>query len=127
MKIKMGTDEKIFYTVNYILLTIFAIMFLYPIVYVFSAAVSNPYLVETGSVVLFPKGFNLNSFKSAMELTGMWRAYGNSIFITAVGTVVSMVFTISGAYVLSKPELKFRKFWTFMVIVTMWFDPYLNI
>ena len=35
MKIKMGTDEKIFYTVNYILLTIFAIMFLYPIVYVF--------------------------------------------------------------------------------------------
>ena len=42
MKIKMGTDEKIFYTVNYILLTIFAIMFLYPIVYVFSAAVSNP-------------------------------------------------------------------------------------
>ena len=34
-----------------------------------------------------------------------------------------MVFTISGAYVLSKPELKFRKFWTFMVIVTMWFDP----
>ena len=58
MKIKMGTDEKIFYTVNYILLTIFAIMFLYPIVYVFSAAVSNPYLVETGSVVLFPKGFN---------------------------------------------------------------------
>ena len=123
MKIKMGTDEKIFYTVNYILLTIFAIMFLYPIVYVFSAAVSNPYLVETGSVVLFPKGFNLNSFKSAMELTGMWRAYGNSIFITAVGTVVSMVFTISGAYVLSKPELKFRKFWTFMVIVTMWFDP----
>ena len=123
MKIKMGTDEKILYTVNYILLTIFAIMFLYPIVYVFSAAVSNPYLVETGSVVLFPKGFNLNSFKSAMELTGMWRAYGNSIFITAVGTVVSMVFTISGAYVLSKPELKFRKFWTFMVIVTMWFDP----
>lgn len=123
MKIKVGTDEKIFYIINYVLLAIFAVMFLYPIVYVFSAAVSNPYFVETGSVVLIPKGFNFNSFKSAMQLSGIWRAYGNSIFITVFGTIVSMFFTITGAYVLSKPELKFRKFLTFMVIVTMWFDP----
>ena len=107
-------------------------MFLYPIVYVFSAAVSNPYLVETGSVVLFPKGFNLNSFISAMHMAGIWRAYGNSIFITFFGTIVSMFFTLAGAYVLSKPELKFRKFFTMMVVVTMWFDPgmipkYLNL
>ena len=131
-KIKVGMDEKIFYIANYILLTIFAIMFLYPIVYVFSAAVSNPYLVETGSVVLFPKGFNFNSFISAMHMAGIWRAYGNSIFITFFGTIVSMFFTLAGAYVLSKPELKFRKFFTMMVVVTMWFDPgmipkYLNL
>ena len=131
-KIKVGMDEKIFYIANYILLTIFAIMFLYPIVYVFSAAVSNPYLVETGSVVLFPKGFNLNSFISAMHMEGIWRAYGNSIFITFFGTIVNMFFTLSGAYVLSKPELKFRKFFIMMVVVTMWFDPgmipkYLNL
>ena len=131
-KIKVGMDEKIFYIANYILLTIFAIMFLYPIVYVFSAAVSNPYLVETGSVVLFPKGFNLNSFISAMHMEGIWRAYGNSIFITFFGTIVNMFFTLSGAYVLSKPELKFRKFFIMMVVITMWFDPgmipkYLNL
>ncbi len=58
-----------------------------------------------------------------MNLTGMWRAYGNSIFITVVGTAVSMFFTITGAYVLSKPELKFRKLITMLVIMTMWFDP----
>lgn len=131
-KIKVGMDEKIFYIANYILLTIFAIMFLYPIVYVFSASVSNPYLVESGAVVLFPKGFNFNSFISAMQMAGIWRAYGNSIFITFFGTIVSMFFTLCGAYVLSKPELKFRKFFTMMVVVTMWFDPgmipkYLNL
>ncbi|WP_300331210.1 carbohydrate ABC transporter permease [Fusobacterium sp.] len=131
-KIKVGMDEKIFYIANYILLTIFAIMFLYPIVYVFSASVSNPYLVESGAVVLFPKGFNFNSFISAMKLSGIWRAYGNSIFITFFGTITSMFFTLCGAYVLSKPELKFRKFFTMMVVVTMWFDPgmipkYLNL
>lgn len=122
-RIKMEMDEKIFNIVNYALLTIFAVMFIYPIIYVFSAAVSKPYLVESGAVTLFPKGFTLESFKSAMALTGMWRAYGNSIFITVVGTVVSMIFTIAGAYVLSKPELKYRKIITLLVIMTMWFDP----
>lgn len=123
MKISMGTDEKIFCMINYILLAIFTVIFLYPIVYVFSASISNPYLVESGSVLLFPKGFSFNSFISAMKMAGIWRAYGNSVFITIVGTMVNMFFTISGAYVLSKPELKFRKLLTFIVIVTMWFDP----
>jgi putative aldouronate transport system permease protein len=122
-KIKMGMDEKIFNIANYILLAIFACIFIYPIIYVFSAAVSKPYFVESGVVTLFPKGFTLESFKTAMNLTGMWRAYGNSIFITVVGTAVSMFFTITGAYVLSKPKLKFRKLITMLVIMTMWFDP----
>ena len=123
MKIRKGIDEKIFYTLNYILLTIFAVMFLYPIVYVFSASFSKPYFIEIGAVTLFPKGFNFEAFKSAAVIPGIWRAYGNSIFITVVGTTVSMLFTITGAYVLSKPELKFRKVVIILVVITMWFDP----
>ncbi|MDO4588809.1 MAG: carbohydrate ABC transporter permease [Fusobacterium sp.] len=122
-KIKVGMDEKIFDVVNYTLLTIFAIMFLYPIIYVFSASVSNPYLVEIGAVTFLPKGFSLASIKEAMNLEGIWLAYWNSIIITVLGTIVNMFFTISGAYVLSKPDLKFKKFWMFLVIITMWFDP----
>ena len=122
-KIRVGIDEKIFDIVNYTLLTIFAIMFLYPIIYVFSAAISNPYLVEIGAVTFLPKGFSLSSIKAAMNLEGIWLAYWNSIIITVFGTIVNMFFTVSGAYVLSKPDLKFKKFWMFLVIITMWFDP----
>ncbi|WP_066901335.1 carbohydrate ABC transporter permease [Streptobacillus notomytis] len=123
MKIRMSTDEKVFNVINYFLLTVFAIIFLYPIVYVFSASFSNPFLLETGQVTLFPKGFTLSSFIAAFKTTGIWRAYANTIFITVVGTFVNMLFTISGAYVLSKPDLKFRKAIIMLVIITMWFDP----
>lgn len=123
MKIKLSTDEKVFNIINYFLLTVFAIIFLYPIVYIFSASVSNPFLLETGQVTLFPKGFNLNAFREAMKISGIWRAYANSIFITFVGTIVNMIFTISGAYVLSKPELKYRQALIILVVITMWFDP----
>lgn len=122
-KIKKSKDEKIFDFINYSLLAIFGIMFIYPIIYVFSASVTKPYLLEIGEMYLLPKGISMASFKAAMSLDGIWLAYANSIFITIVGTAVSMIFTITGAYVLSKPELKFRKFLTLMVVVTMWFDP----
>ncbi|WP_297599175.1 carbohydrate ABC transporter permease [uncultured Cetobacterium sp.] len=122
-KIKKSKDEKIFDFVNYTLLTIFGIMFIYPIIYVFSASVTKPYLLEIGEMYLLPKGISLASFKAAIGLNGIWLAYANSIFITILGTSVSMLFTITGAYVLSKPELKFRKILTLIVVVTMWFDP----
>lgn len=122
-KIQKAMDEKIFDFFNYTLLTVFAIMFIYPILYVFSASVTKPYFVEIGEMVFFPKGFNLDSFRAAAKLDGIWMAYANTIFITLFGTAVSMFFTVTGAYVLSKPELKFRKLLTIMVVVTMWFDP----
>ena len=122
-KIKRSKDEKIFDFINYSLLAIFGIMFIYPIIYVFSASVTKPYLLEIGEMYLLPKGISMASFKAAMSLDGIWLAYANSIFITVVGTAVSMFFTITGAYVLSKPELKFRKILTLMVVVTMWVDP----
>lgn len=122
-KIRKSKDEKIFDFINYSLLAIFGIMFIYPIIYVFSASITKPYLLEIGEMYLLPKGISMESFKAAMSLEGIWLAYANSIFITIVGTAVSMFFTITGAYVLSKPELKFRKILTLMVVVTMWFDP----
>ncbi|WP_047382648.1 carbohydrate ABC transporter permease [Cetobacterium sp. ZWU0022] len=122
-KIKKSKDERIFDFINYILLTIFGIIFIYPIIYVFSASVTKPYLLEIGEMYLLPKGISLASFKAAMSLEGIWLAYANSIFITVVGTLVSMFFTITGAYVLSKSELKFRKTITLLIVITMWFDP----
>ena len=122
-KIKKPFDEKAFQFINSLLLIVLAIMFLYPIVYVFSASLSKPMFVETGVVKLLPKGFSFDSLIAAAKMNGIWRAYGNTIFITVVGTFISLVLTILGAYVLSKPYLKYRKILTLFVIVTMWFDP----
>ncbi len=122
-KIQKTIDEKVFQFINIILLIILSVMFIYPIIYVFSASVSKPIFVETGVVTLLPKGFSFESFREAFKIEGLWRAYGNTIFITVVGTMVNLLFTATGAYVLSKPRLKYRKAITLFIIVTMWFDP----
>lgn len=122
-KIQKTMDEKVFNFINIILLAVLAVIFIYPIFYVFSASVSKPILVESGAVTFLPKGFTLDSFKEAFKIDGIWKAYANSIFITVFGTFVNLLFTATGAYVLSKPRLKYRQVITIFVIVTMWFDP----
>lgn len=114
--------EKIFKVVNYVLLGFIALAALYPFVYVLSASISMPYNVTTGKVLLLPKGFNLGAYKEVLGNRDIWIAYANTIFYTAVGTTVCMLFTICGAYSLSKRRLRGRTLFTIFVTITMWFD-----
>lgn len=114
--------EKIFKIINNFLLALMAIAALYPFLYVLSASVSKPYNVITGKVLLFPKGFTFDAYREVLGNPDIWIAYGNTIFYTVVGTAVSMLFTICGAYALSKKRLRGRKFFTILVTLTLWFD-----
>ncbi|GGG06561.1 carbohydrate ABC transporter permease [Paenibacillus aceti] len=114
--------EKIFKIINNFLLALMAAAALYPFLYVLSASVSKPYNVITGKVLLFPKGFTFDAYREVLGNPDIWIAYGNTIFYTVVGTAVSMLFTICGAYALSKKRLRGRKFFTILVTLTLWFD-----
>ncbi|WP_120463978.1 carbohydrate ABC transporter permease [Paenibacillus aceti] len=114
--------EKIFKIINNFLLALIAAAALYPFLYVLSASVSKPYNVITGKVLLFPKGFTFDAYREVLGNPDIWIAYGNTIFYTVVGTAVSMLFTICGAYALSKKRLRGRKFFTILVTLTLWFD-----
>jgi putative aldouronate transport system permease protein len=46
---------------------------------------------------------------------------GVSTFVTLVGTAMSLLVTTMGAYVLSRKNLPFRKFFFYLIVVTMYF------
>ena len=118
---RVSTGERVFSILNYIVLFLISALALYPFIYVLSASLSHGDAVSAGRVVLFPVGFNLNSFKKVLVIPNIWVAYGNTIFYTVVGTFTCMVFSITGAYALSKERLMGKKFFTIMVTLTMWF------
>lgn len=121
--IRSSRDESIFNAVNISFLVILSVLFLYPIIYVISASMSKPIHLMSGEVLLFPKGFTFDSYREAFTIPNFWRSYWNSVHLTAVGTLINMFFTVTGAYVLSKKELKGRKFFILMAVMVMWFDP----
>ena len=119
---KISNSEKVFYAVNGLLLIIFACICLYPVVYVASASISSVEALMKGQVVLLPKGINFGAYKKVFENTDIWRAYLNTIYYTVFGTLAQLFVTMCGAYPLSKPYLRGKKFLNIFVVITMWFS-----
>ena len=122
MKRKLEISELIFKIISYLLLTVFALLCLYPFVYAISASISGRHVVEYNEVVLFPKAVQFDAFASMFQNNMFWNAYSNTLFVTLYGTLWAMGVSILGAYALSKKRLLFRKTFNFFLVFTMWFS-----
>lgn len=100
-------------------LVIVLIIILYPLLYIVSASVSDPIAVSSGEMLLFPKGFTLEGYKTIFQNDYLWRGYANTIFYTLLGTSINLFVTIPAGYALSKPHFVGRGFFTNLMLVTM--------
>ena len=122
MKRKLEISELIFKVLSYVLLTVFALMCLYPFVYAVSASMSGRHAVEYSEVVLLPKDIQFEAFASMFSNNMFWNSYANTLFLTFYGTLWALGVSILGAYALSKKRLLFRKTFNFFLVFTMWFS-----
>jgi putative aldouronate transport system permease protein len=114
--------EKIFNFAMIIFGVFISLLVLYPIYYALIASISKPLLVENGTVMFRPHGFTFDSYLKASQKSGFWVAYGNTVYYTVVGTFVSMLFSTTMAYGLSRKRLALRKTLTLFTVFTMWFS-----
>ena len=100
------------------LLCFLAIM---PCLHVICKAVSNGTDITSGNVYFWPKGFQLETITYILTQTQFFMAMKNSLLITAVGTVLSLLITITTAYPLSKASFKGRRLITLLYVISMVF------
>ena len=131
MKRKMEVSELIFKIIAYVFLILFALLCLYPLLYVLGSTFSSPDAIADRAVVLWPLvgtngsyhfGFSIDSFKWAVEYNMFWVSYSNTLFVTFIGTIWCLVYSILGAYALSKKRLWGRHGFNFILVFTMWFS-----
>lgn len=118
---RLDRSEIIFKVLSYTILTIFALCCLYPFIFILSSSVSSKTAADHGDVILWPIGFNLETYAFVLKEKTFWLSYCNTFFITIYGTLVSMLVAITGAYALSKTRLMFRRGFNFLLSFTMWF------
>lgn len=112
---------RVFQGVNGVILTLVVIVTLYPFVNIVARSFSGERQIRAGEVALWPKGFNLTTYKIVFQDSMFWRNYGNTVLYTVVSTVIAMVLTTCYAYVLSKKQLRGRGLFVGIAVFTMFF------
>lgn len=112
---------KIFYIFNYIILTILAIVVILPFMHLISKSFSSNSAVISGAVGFLPVDFTTAAYEFVVLNKEFFNAFLVSVFVTLVGTILSVIITVLTAYPLSKPSFVGRKFFLKFFIITMLF------
>lgn len=89
----------------YLFLIILGLLMLLPLASVISKSVSEEWAVVSGKVGILPVGFQLDTLQQVISSSMFIRAFGISVGITVVGTLISIFMTALTAYPLSKRHL----------------------
>lgn len=119
---KRSREDLIFDIIVTSVLTLLAMIVIYPLYFVVIASFSNPDFVNSGKIVFFPRGVNIEGYKQIFYDASIWRGYLNSLLYTVGFTAVGVSMTICTAYSLSRKDLVGRKFLMGVFIFTMYFS-----
>ena len=104
--------ERIFNGVNIFILLLLTLIFFYPLWHCLMASLSDPgKLLANSGALLWPRVLSNQNI-----LTG----YQNTLFYVIVGTSLSMVLTLVGAYALTRQGLMLKKPIMVMIVITMY-------
>lgn len=94
-----------------------------PFLYTFITSFADESSLAQYGYTLWPKKFTFAAYQYLFEQTSqLAHAYGVSIVITVVGTVLGLYLNATMGYVLSRSTYKLRVFFTYMILITMLFN-----
>lgn len=116
------TSNRIFDTVLYTFVTLFVLFCLAPFLHIIAVSLSSNRAITSGEVTLFPVELNWNAYIQVFTNNAMIHSLIYTIILTITATVLCMLFTIAAAYPLTKNNLKGRKLFMYIIVITMFFS-----
>ncbi|MEI6809182.1 MAG: carbohydrate ABC transporter permease [bacterium] len=148
---RRSNGEHVFNVFNITLLAILAVLTVYPFLYTLSISMStaqeaardglhlvpgNPatlgqaladlvhlqFTDAYNDLIAYGKGISLEAYRMVLVNREIIVGYGNTLFRTIVGTILSLLATAMAAYPLSRRNMPFRKRAIFLIMFTMLFS-----
>ena len=118
-KVRLTREDKIMYTIVYIIMALFMIIVLYPLIFVLSSSFSSGAAVSAGRVLLWPVDFSTVGYEIVFAYKAVFVGYANTIFYTVVGTAFNIFMTTLAAYPLARRNFQGRAFYMTLFTITM--------
>lgn len=117
------TDDKRFSFVATLILAVLSVLTLMPVVLIFIASISSESSLLSNGYSYFPEAISFDSYYYLLNQgSTIFRAYGVTISVTLIGTVVGVMITTMLAYPMSRKNFKYRNVLSFFVFFTMLFS-----
>ena len=120
--VKESAASKTFDALNYVIVSLVAFTTILPFIYILGASFASEYELATRPMFIIPRDVTLDAYKYIFSSNKIITAFGNSVFITAAGTLINLFCTVTMAYAVSKKRLRGRNFFLNMVIFSMFFS-----
>ena len=117
-----GAGDYVIEAVCAIIVGVFALCCLAPFVYVFFTSFMPYTEYLENPLRIIPAEFTLQAYRQILDYDLFRSGYRVTVFITVVGTALSVFLLTISAYPLSKTGLKGRKFIMGMILFTMFFN-----
>ncbi len=119
--IRTPMEDKILYTINTILISVFCLIVALPIWYIIVSSFSSGTAILGNRVFLWPVEPTLNGYKAVFSHKYILTGYRNSLLYTVLGTAINLCVTAACAYPLSRKDFPFRRFFMVLFVITMYF------
>ncbi|MCL2410360.1 MAG: carbohydrate ABC transporter permease [Treponema sp.] len=120
--IRESRTDKTLIMVCYVVIFVFTAACIIPFIIALSASFSHEMAILRYGFSLFPRDFTLAAYEVLFQTNQIYQSYGVSIFVTAFGTIASLLVTVMLAYPLATGKLKYGNKIAFYVYFTMLFS-----
>ncbi|WP_274653628.1 carbohydrate ABC transporter permease [Paenibacillus humicola] len=116
---RLGWANKCFDALNALFLLALMLTMIIPFLNVIALAFSSGVASMQPDIILFPKSFSLEGFRTVWENLDLWRPFLNSAIVTVAGTALHVLLSCLAGYVLIHPELPGKRIMVTFILITM--------
>lgn len=114
------SSTNLLFNIIFVILSLICII---PFIFIFIISISSEASIATSGYRFFPSELSLGAYKFLWnEKDIILNAFGISVIVTVVGTLLGVALTTSLGYVLSRPDYKLKNFFTWVVFIPMIFN-----
>ena len=114
---------RVYQAVINVILILVTLTIVVPLILLFISSISSEKSLIANGYSFFPSEFSLEGYRYIWQNKGtVLRAYGMTIVVTAIGTVINLLLSAMMAYALSNTKLLFRRAINFFIFFTMIFS-----
>ncbi|MBQ6447514.1 MAG: carbohydrate ABC transporter permease [Bacillus sp. (in: Bacteria)] len=107
-----------------IMVGLFAFSCIFPFLFVIIISFTSETSLITNGYALWPSEWSIQGYTYLADLKDqIIQSLFITVFVTVIGTFINVAFTSSYAYAISRPNFRYKRFFTIFALITMLFSP----